>query len=174
MAVLTHISHKLNKAIAFQVCKLRPGRRYAFRLVCVLDIPPTLTPPASQPTSPPVAFANPATVPGAPLAPKLGGRGRTNLTVGVDFPLSAVGCFTSLPGHDLWLVAQWRWAEPEDTGGRDVYEYHLQMISPVKEQEAATPKVMQCFPPLLSTNARGAQQLHQCPMLLHCHILEMM
>lgn len=89
MAVLAHqpqTEQTVNKAIALQVCKLRPGRRYAFRLVCILDIPPTLTPPASPPTSPPVAFANPATVPGAPLAPKLGGRGRTNLTVGVHLP----------------------------------------------------------------------------------------
>lgn len=89
MAMLAHqpqTEQTVNKVTTLQVCKLRPGRRYAFRLVCVLDIPPALTPPASPLTSFPVAFANPATVPGAPLAPKLGGRGRTNLTVGVDIP----------------------------------------------------------------------------------------
>ena len=73
--------------VALQVCKLRPGRRYAFRLVCTPEIPPELMPPASQPTSPPVAIATPATVPGAPQAPKYGGgRVRTSLTVSVDLP----------------------------------------------------------------------------------------
>ncbi|KAL3147790.1 Fibronectin type III domain-containing protein 3B, variant 2 [Trebouxia sp. C0010 RCD-2024] len=91
-----------------QVRNLRPGRRYAFRLVCIPVVPPELTAPASQPTSPPVAFANPATVPGAPQPPRLGGRGRTNLT--------------------------FRWVEPEDTGGRDVYLYHLQMMAPATQQ----------------------------------------
>ena len=86
--------------VALQVCNLRPGRRYAFRLVCISDLPPQLTPPASQPTSPPVAFANPATVPCAPLAPRLGGRGRTNLTVGVDSPQATGNSLPPLPGYD--------------------------------------------------------------------------
>lgn len=75
--------HTSNDGV-LQVRNLRPGRRYAFRLVCIPVVPPELTAPASQPTSPPVAFANPATVPGAPQPPRLGGRGRTNLTVGVE------------------------------------------------------------------------------------------
>ena len=33
--------------------------------------------------SQPVAFATPATFPNAPQAPTLGGKGRTNLTVGI-------------------------------------------------------------------------------------------
>lgn len=32
------------------------------------------------------------------------------------------------------IGAQFRWVEPEDTGGRDVYLYHLQMMAPAVQQ----------------------------------------
>lgn len=66
---------------SLQVHGLRPGRRYAFRLVCLPVVLPPLTTPPSQPSSQPVAFATPATVPIAPQPVTLSGRGRTNLTV---------------------------------------------------------------------------------------------
>ena len=51
------------------------------------------------------------------------------------------------------LCIQIKWTEPEDDGGRDVYEYHLQIRSTVKGQETATQQVMQCFSPLLDDNS---------------------
>ncbi|KAL0040936.1 hypothetical protein WJX79_010532 [Trebouxia sp. C0005] len=102
-----------------QVHALRPGRRYAFRLVCSPVVLPPLTAPRSQPTSQPVAFATPATVPVAPQPVTLSGRGRTNLT--------------------------FKWKEPEDTGGRDIFEYHLQMAYPGNSQD---PESDQGFTPV--------------------------
>ena len=37
---------------------------------------------------------------------------------------------------------QFKWKEPEDTGGRDIFEYHLQMAYPGNSQDPESDQVI--------------------------------
>ena len=55
-------------------------------------------------------------------------------------------CLSQLPrclAHSVQpgVCVQFKWKEPEDTGGRDIYLYHLHMMTPGSSQE---PQVMEC------------------------------
>ena len=40
------------------------------------------------------------------------------------------------------MLMQFKWKEPEDTGGRDIFEYHLQMAYPGNSQDPESDQVI--------------------------------
>ncbi len=40
------------------------------------------------------------------------------------------------------MLMQFKWKEPEDTGGRDIFEYHLQMAYPGNSQDPDSDQVI--------------------------------
>ncbi|KAK9824568.1 hypothetical protein WJX72_011385 [[Myrmecia] bisecta] len=106
-AVDTGISQKWSccfkgDSTSAQVPGLRPGRRYAFRVTVVPLVTPPWAPAGPQPPSfPPLIVDTPPTAPTPPHAPHLAGKSRTTLT--------------------------FKWREPDETGGRPILAYHLEM-----------------------------------------------
>lgn len=94
----------VGQATYVQVKGLRPGRRYAVRVACRPQVEdPEVVVELAEP-SPVALVCTPPTPPGPLAVPGLAGRQKRQLT--------------------------YKWAEPEETGGRPILEYQLQMLPP--------------------------------------------
>lgn len=81
-----------------QVHGLKPGRRYAFRMLCCPEVVSPLSQPPPQTPSPPIAIATPAREPDAPALPSLSARARTSLIVSGN--ASTFCLYLSVPANE--------------------------------------------------------------------------
>ncbi|CAK0735929.1 hypothetical protein CVIRNUC_000663 [Coccomyxa viridis] len=98
-----------------QVRNLRPGRRYAYRIVIKPDVVPPWADPPEQPPSAAEIYETPATVPMPPKPIKCTRRERAAFEL--------------------------RWFEPGETGGRPIQEYTAQMRPPPADAAGQHPNL---------------------------------
>jgi hypothetical protein len=58
------------------------------------------------------------------------------------------------------MLMQFKWKEPEDTGGRDIFEYHLQMAYPGNSQDPELDQVIAAKHLPCMAHLRNSARLH--------------
>ena len=149
-----------------QVRNLRPGRRYAYRIVIKPDVVPPWADPPEQPPSAAEIYETPATVPMPPKPIKCTRRERAAFEVCVPSVPSTLRaawrcarccaaqvttCSKEGEGVDVWLQLQLRWFEPGETGGRPIQEYTAQMRPPPADAAGQHPNLEVGGPKICNT-----------------------